>query len=82
MATPGIEIESLVFASDRAVRAFWKFIEEEKITNLKHTNEVIGAYFTTGSRIHLYKYLDRLQAEYYIAIPIQSCTSRKKANPL
>jgi hypothetical protein len=43
------------------VWASWKFIEEEKVPNLKHTNEVIGAYFTTGARIHLYKYLDRLQ---------------------
>jgi hypothetical protein len=61
LATPGIEIESLVFASDRAVWASWKFIEEEKVPNLKHINEVKGAYVTTGTRIHLYKYLDRLQ---------------------
>jgi len=27
---------------------------------LRHTNEVIGAYFTAGARIHLYRYLDRL----------------------
>ena len=29
--------------------------------NLRHTNEVIGAYVTAGARIHLYGYLDRLQ---------------------
>ena len=28
--------------------------------NLRHTNEVLGAYVTTGARIHLYRYLDRL----------------------
>ena len=28
--------------------------------NLRHTNEVIGAYITTGASIHLYRYLDRL----------------------
>ena len=28
--------------------------------NLLHTNKVIGAYVTSGSRIHLYRYLDRL----------------------
>jgi hypothetical protein len=61
LATPGIELESLVFASDRGVWASWKFMEEEKVANLKYTNEVIGAYVTTGARIHLYKYLDRLQ---------------------
>ena len=29
--------------------------------NLRHTNEVIGAYVTVGARIHLYRFLDRLQ---------------------
>jgi hypothetical protein len=38
-----------------------EFYREEKVPNLKHTNEVIVAYVTTGARIHLYKYLDRLQ---------------------
>jgi hypothetical protein len=28
---------------------------------LRHTNEVIGAYVTAVARIHLYRYLDRLQ---------------------
>ena len=28
--------------------------------NLRHTNEIIGAYFISGARIHLYRYLDRL----------------------
>ena len=27
---------------------------------LRHTNEIIGAYVTTGARINLYRYLDRL----------------------
>jgi len=31
------------------------------VTNLRHTNEVIGAYVTAGARIHLYRYLDRLR---------------------
>jgi len=30
------------------------------VPNLRHTNEVIGAYVTAGARIHLYRYLDRL----------------------
>ena len=29
--------------------------------SLRHTNEVIGAYITAGSRIHLYRYLDRVR---------------------
>jgi len=29
------------------------------VPNLRHTNEVIGAYVTAGARIHLYSYSDR-----------------------
>jgi hypothetical protein len=50
-----------VFASDDVVCASWRYKAEEKVPNLRHTNEVIGAYVTAGARIHLYKYLDRLQ---------------------
>lgn len=60
-ATPGIEVASLTFASDDVVWASWRFSEEEKIPNLRHTNELIGAYITAGVRLHLYSYLDRLQ---------------------
>ena len=61
LATPGIEVGSLVFASDDVIWASWRFIQEEDISNLRHTNEVIGAYVTAGARLHLYKYLDRLR---------------------
>jgi len=60
LATPGIEVTNLMFASDDVVWASWRFIEEELIPNLRHTNEVIGAYVTADARIHLYSYLDRL----------------------
>jgi hypothetical protein len=59
--TPGIEVTNLRFASDDVVWASWRFIAEEKITSLRHTNEVLGAYVTSSARIHLYSYLDRLQ---------------------
>jgi hypothetical protein len=36
------------------------YITGEKLPNLRHTNEVIGAYVTAGERIHLYQYLVRL----------------------
>jgi hypothetical protein len=49
-----------VYASDDGC-ASWRYIAEEKVPDLRHTNEVIGAYVTAGARIHLYKYLDRLQ---------------------
>jgi hypothetical protein len=61
LATPGIEVASLIFVSDSVVWASRRYTDEEKIPHLKHTNKVIGAYVTTGARIHLYKYLDRLQ---------------------
>ena len=61
MATPGIEVTSLKFASDDVVCVSWCFIEKEKIPSLRHPNEVIGAYVTAGARLHLYKYLDKLQ---------------------
>ena len=60
LATPGIEVTNLMFASDDVVWASWRFIEEEMIPNLRHTNEVIGAYVTAAARLHLYSYLDRL----------------------
>jgi hypothetical protein len=49
LATPGIEVAALVFASDNVVFASWRYIPEEKVTNLLHTNEVIGAYVTAGA---------------------------------
>jgi len=60
LAAPGIEVANL-FASDDEVWASWRFMAEEQIPSLRHTNEVIGAYVTAGARIHLYSYLDRLQ---------------------
>jgi hypothetical protein len=44
LATPGIEVAALVFASDKVVCASWHFIADEKVPNLPHTNEVIGDY--------------------------------------
>ena len=61
LTTPGIEVAELMFASDDVEWASWLYIAEEKVPNLRHTNEVIGADVTAGPRIHLYGYLDRLQ---------------------
>jgi hypothetical protein len=60
-ATSGIDVEALVFASDDVVCTSWLYIAEEIVHNLRHTNEVTGAYVTPLSRIHLYKYLDGLR---------------------
>ena len=57
---PGIEVTNLAFASEDVVWISWKHSAEELVPNLRHTNEVIGAYVTAGARMHLYRYLDRL----------------------
>ena len=61
LATPCIEVSALIFASDDVVWASLRYIPEEKVPNLRHTNEVIGAYVTAGARIHLYCNLCSLQ---------------------
>ena len=60
LATPSIEVTNLAFASDDVVWISWKHSAEESVPNLRHTNEVIGAYVTAGARMHLYRYLGRL----------------------
>ena len=52
LATPGVEVTNLAFASDDVVWLSWKVTAEENVPNLPHTNEVIGAYVTAGARIH------------------------------
>ena len=60
LAKPGIEVTNLAFASDDVVWISLKHAAEEHVPNLRHTNEVIGAYVTASARTHLYCYLDRL----------------------
>jgi len=61
LPTPGIEVVNLVLASDDVVWLSWKRGTEEDVPNLRHTNEVIRTYVTAGTRIHLYRYRDRLR---------------------
>jgi hypothetical protein len=60
-ATPGIEVVNLLFASNHVVWISLKYAAEGKITNLPHTNEVIGLYVRAGARINLNAYLVKLQ---------------------
>jgi hypothetical protein len=60
LATPGIEVTTLLFCSDEIVCVPWKYTEE-RIPSLRHTNDVIGSYVTAGARLRLYSYLDKLQ---------------------
>jgi hypothetical protein len=61
LSTPGIEVVSVLFASDQVVWASWRYAEDESVPNLCHTNNIVGAYVTTGGRMQLYQYLDTLQ---------------------
>jgi len=61
LATSGIKVVNLVFASDDVVWVSWTRGAEEDVPNLRHTNEVIGYYVTAVAWIHLYRYLDRLR---------------------
>jgi hypothetical protein len=61
LATPVVEVAALLLDSDEVVCASWRFIADEKVPNLRHTNEVIGVFVTTGARIHVSKYLDRIK---------------------
>jgi len=53
LATPGIDVANLVFASKDVVWASWSFVAEEEIPNFRNTNVVIGAYVTAGARLYL-----------------------------
>jgi hypothetical protein len=61
LETPGVKLAALVFASDEVVCASRRYIADKKVPNLCHTTEVIGAYFTAVTIIHLYKYLESLK---------------------
>ena len=61
LQTPGIVVVNLLFASDYVVWDSWTYAEEERIQNLRLTNEVVRSFVTGGARIHLYAYLDKLQ---------------------
>jgi hypothetical protein len=54
-------VTNLAFDSDDVVWLSWKVTAEWHVPKLPHTNEVIGAYITAGTRNHLYRFLDRLQ---------------------
>ena len=61
LVTPGIEVTTLLFAGDSMCWISWRHADEVHVPTLRHTNDVIGSYVTTGARLHLYQYLDKLQ---------------------
>ena len=61
LVTPSVEVQNMVFASNDVVWISCKYSADERVPCLHHSNEVIGAYVTTGARIRLYGFLDKLQ---------------------
>jgi hypothetical protein len=61
LATPGIEVATLLIAGDDVVWVAWRHSEETHVPTLRHTNEVIASFVTAGARLHLYGYLDNLK---------------------
>jgi len=57
-ATPCIELSNRLSAADEVVWIEWMYGEgKENMLVLRYTNEVIGAYVTTGVRLKLYSYV-------------------------
>ena len=61
LATPGIEVASLLFAGDSVCWISWRQANEAHAPVLRHTNDVIASFVRAGGRMHLYTYLDNLQ---------------------
>jgi hypothetical protein len=61
LATPGIEVATLLIAGDDVVWVAWRHSEETHVLILRHRNEVIASFVTAGDRLHLYGYLDSLK---------------------
>jgi hypothetical protein len=53
LATPGIEVGTLLFCSDD-VWASWTLTEEEQAPSLRHTQDVLGSDVTAGARLRLW----------------------------
>ena len=60
IATP-VQLSNMMFANDEVVWISCHHSEESRVPTLGHANEVIAGYVTTGARMHLYSYLDKLQ---------------------
>ena len=50
LATAGVEVTNLAFASDDVVWLSLKLSKEENVPKAHYTNEVFGAYIIAGAR--------------------------------
>jgi len=53
LATPGVKVVNLMFASDSVVWASWRYTDKEQAPSLRHTNEFVAAYVACEGRMHL-----------------------------
>ena len=53
LATPGIEVATLLLAADSVCWIAWRHDNESQAPKLRHTNDVIANYVTAGGRMHL-----------------------------
>jgi hypothetical protein len=81
LATPGVEVVNLSFASIDVIFVSRSYSAEERVPGLRYTNEFRGAYVTAGACIHLYSFLDRLQQGLFTVTPIPFCLFRTNARP-
>ena len=51
---------NLLFANDSVFWVSRRYIREEQVPSLRHTNEVVAAYVACAGRIHSYAYLHKL----------------------
>jgi hypothetical protein len=61
LATPGIEVTTLLFAGDSVCWISWRHADETHVPSLRHTNEALASFVTAGMRLHLYHYQDKLK---------------------
>jgi len=61
LATPDIEVATLVFAGDSVCWLSWRHSDEAHAPMLHHTNDVLASYVTAERRMNLYSYLGNLQ---------------------
>jgi len=61
LATPDIEVASLLFAGDTVCWISWRHANEADAPVLRHTNDVIASFVTAGGRMKLYTYQETLQ---------------------
>jgi len=81
LATPGIEVMNLMFASDDVVWVSWKYAAEKHVSSLRHTNEVTAITSPKGLGFIYTAILTDCKRKQSIAILILSNSFSRETNP-